>query len=107
MTPSSSPSSMSEDLLAKVVAERNSLKERIAANKEKEKAAVEAAKAEVVRLKADLKDAEKREFNALVDAKYYKAECSRHIAQRNLAMARVKELEATIDSMKKVVNATA
>lgn len=96
---------MGEELLAKIVAERNSLKERIVANKEKEKAAVEAAKAEVARLKAGLKDAEKREFNAMVDAGYYKAMCARHLAQRNLAMVRVKDLENIIDSMKKAANA--
>ena len=97
---------MNDDLLAKVVAERNVLKDKLAAQQVKLTALKDENALKVGDLKQRLKDAEKREFEALVDAKYYKAECSRHIAQRNLAMARVKELEGAIDAMKKVVNAT-
>jgi primosomal protein N'' len=96
---------MSDDLLAKVVAERNALKEKLAAQQVKASALKAENALKMDDLKQRLKDAEKREFEALVDSRYFKSETSRHISQRSLAWKKIDELEATVAKMKGAADA--
>lgn len=94
---------MSEELLAKVVSERNALKAKVAGLQVKLSAEKDERARDVGDLKQKLAEAEKLEFEARVDAQTWKADLSRVTAQKNLALKKLTELEAEIARLKRLV----
>jgi hypothetical protein len=91
---------MSEELLAKVVSERNALKAKWEKVSERLAAEKKARAEEVDALKAQLAEAQKREFEARVDAMTWKADIGRHVAQRNLLRVHAAKLEEEIQRLR-------
>lgn len=94
---------MSEELLAKVVSERNALRTKWEKVSEKLAEEKKARAADVERLSREAQDLSRREFEARVDAMTWKADLSRAIAQKNLALTKLTELEAEIARLKRLV----
>jgi chromosome segregation ATPase len=94
---------MSDELLAKVVAERNRLQEQVAKQKADHAAKVEKLKANIAKLEEALVEANKREFDARVDALSWKADLSREKAQRNLLRVHAANLEKQVEDLKRLV----
>ena len=94
---------MSEELLAKVVSERNALRTKWEKVSEKLAEEKKARAADVERLNRELADMSRKEFEARVDAMSWKADLSRATAQKNLAMKKLVELEAEIARLKRLV----